>query len=513
MSGDATAARAGEISPSARRNGSCEGARRNATRWAGAARLQAQGVLFAACDALALVGAAVVVPLVAAPGRSLATVAEDWNAGQWMTLHPGGQTVRSVAVMLVVLGFFAKREHYTARLPGGALARDILGATVVALLCEELLLLTAANPQTGPWAPVLRWSITLALLLVGRALGRRLLRRTGAWRLDTVLVASGEATTRVVKALSREAGLGYRVVGTIDVAAPNLQAALQARGEVATAAIEDMVASHGGSFLAIATAATGDEVTTRLAAAARHARIPAALVRVDGAASVMERAGHCFPTHDIAISTLHPKLSRLLAAKAKLLLDFTAAACLLALSAPLMLAIAWQVRRDGGPALFRHQRIGANGRIFPCMKFRTMRTDADAALAEILARDPSAAAEWSATQKLRDDPRITPIGQVLRRTSLDELPQLFNVLRGEMSLVGPRPIVASEVRFYGKHIADYYEARPGITGLWQVSGRSDTSYPRRVQLDVWYVRNWMLWHDIAILLKTVPVVLFRRGAV
>jgi undecaprenyl-phosphate galactose phosphotransferase len=147
------------------------------------------------------------------------------------------------------------------------------------------------------------------------------------------------------------------------------------------------------------------------------------------------------------------------------------------------------------------------------MKFRTMHVDADALLADILARDPAAASEWEASQKLKDDPRITPIGQVLRRTSLDELPQLINVLRGEMSLVGPRPIVAAEVRFYGRHIADYYQARPGITGLWQVSGRSDTSYPRRVELDVWYVRNWVLWHDIAILLKTVPAVLFRRGAV
>jgi undecaprenyl-phosphate galactose phosphotransferase len=114
---------------------------------------------------------------------------------------------------------------------------------------------------------------------------------------------------------------------------------------------------------------------------------------------------------------------------------------------------------------------------------------------------------------LRDDPRITGIGQVLRRTSLDELPQLLNVMRGEMSLVGPRPIVTAEVAFYGPQIADYYEARPGITGLWQVSGRSDTSYLRRVQLDVWYVRNWTLWHDLAILLKTVPAVLQRRGAV
>jgi undecaprenyl-phosphate galactose phosphotransferase len=142
-----------------------------------------------------------------------------------------------------------------------------------------------------------------------------------------------------------------------------------------------------------------------------------------------------------------------------------------------------------------------------------MRVDAAAVLDELLANDPAAAAEWAATQKLRNDPRVTGIGRLLRRTSLDELPQLLNILRGEMSLVGPRPIVASEARFYGEHIHDYYTAKPGVTGLWQVSGRSDTSYARRVQLDVWYARNRSLWHDLRIIAKTVPVVLLRKGAV
>jgi undecaprenyl-phosphate galactose phosphotransferase len=141
-----------------------------------------------------------------------------------------------------------------------------------------------------------------------------------------------------------------------------------------------------------------------------------------------------------------------------------------------------------------------------------MVTDADRVLDQVLATDPAAAAEWAATQKLNDDPRITRFGRFLRRSSLDELPQLFNVLRGEMSLVGPRPIVQAEVGRYAEDIEYYYETKPGLTGLWQVSGRSDTSYERRVRLDVWYVRNWTLWHDIAILLKTIPAVFLQRGA-
>jgi undecaprenyl-phosphate galactose phosphotransferase len=141
-----------------------------------------------------------------------------------------------------------------------------------------------------------------------------------------------------------------------------------------------------------------------------------------------------------------------------------------------------------------------------------MVVDADRVLRRVLATDPEAAKEWASTQKLRDDPRVTPIGGFLRRSSLDELPQLFNVLRGEMSLVGPRPIVHAEVAKYGTDIEHYYAAKPGITGLWQVSGRSEMSYVRRVQLDAWYVRNWTLWHDIAILFKTIPAVFLQRGA-
>ena len=198
---------------------------------------------------------------------------------------------------------------------------------------------------------------------------------------------------------------------------------------------------------------------------------------------------------------------------AKRALDIVAGVLMLIGLAPLMLALAVLIRRDGQPALFRHRRIGASGQVFECLKFRSMIANADAVLADLLARSPEAKAEWDATQKLRKDPRITPVGRLLRKTSLDELPQLINVVLGDMSLVGPRPIVASEVRFYGDKIAYYQAVRPGVTGLWQVSGRSDTTYDRRVQLDVWYVRNRSLWLDIAILFRTLPAVLSRRGAI
>ncbi|MCL5777577.1 sugar transferase [Limibaculum sp. FT325] len=204
----------------------------------------------------------------------------------------------------------------------------------------------------------------------------------------------------------------------------------------------------------------------------------------------------------------------------KRLIDVVASLLLLVLLAPLMLAIAALLKREGGPVLFSQLRVGYRGRRFNCLKFRTMLPDAEARLALVLATDPAAQREWAEFQKLANDPRITRIGQLLRRTSLDELPQLINVLRGEMSLVGPRPIVAPEVPGYDADHAYFQSAdgayycsfKPGITGLWQVSGRASTSHDERIRLDAWYARNWSVWLDVVILLKTFRAVIARTGA-
>ncbi len=198
---------------------------------------------------------------------------------------------------------------------------------------------------------------------------------------------------------------------------------------------------------------------------------------------------------------------------AKVVFDRVSAGLGLLAVSPVMLGIAAYIwMRDPGPILFAHKRIGKDGEPFPCFKFRTMAVDADEILARHLAHSPEAAREWLETRKLRKDPRVTPLGAVLRRTSLDELPQLLNVLRGEMSLVGPRPIVEQEVRHYGEAMQDYMSVRPGLTGLWQVSGRSDVGYAQRVDLDRAYVRQRSFLGDLGILLRTVEVVLRRKGS-
>ncbi len=180
---------------------------------------------------------------------------------------------------------------------------------------------------------------------------------------------------------------------------------------------------------------------------------------------------------------------------------------------PLMIIVAIAVfAHDGGPIVFAHRRIGKDGKNFPCLKFRSMAVDAEDRLRELLANDPEARAEWEKDHKLRNDPRVTKLGDFLRRTSLDELPQLFNVLRGEMSLVGPRPIVAAEISKYGKRFQHYCAVKPGITGLWQISGRNDTTYRARVAMDCIYAKSRSPGLDLAVLLFTVPAVLSRRGS-
>ena len=197
----------------------------------------------------------------------------------------------------------------------------------------------------------------------------------------------------------------------------------------------------------------------------------------------------------------------------KTALDRLGSATLLVLLAPLLATLAlvlWATQ--GGPILFGHRRVGRDGTPFACLKFRTMRTDAAEMLQSILDSDPIAREEWTTTFKLENDPRVTRLGRWLRKTSLDELPQLWNVLKGDMSLVGPRPITESELGLYGAGAAQYKSIRPGLTGLWQVSGRSSLSYDERVALDLAYVRDISFVWDLQIIARTVFSVGLRRGA-
>jgi exopolysaccharide production protein ExoY len=207
------------------------------------------------------------------------------------------------------------------------------------------------------------------------------------------------------------------------------------------------------------------------------------------------------------------KLQRPVGLAAKRMIDVILAVSAIVLLAPLLIiCFVATVVTSPGPALFRHRRVGFKGDYFDCLKFRTMVTDAPERLRRLLEEDPMAAAEWAANRKLRNDPRVTAIGDILRRSSLDELPQLFNVLKGEMSIVGPRPVTEEELVRYSDAVDAYLACRPGITGLWQVSGRSTTTYEKRIAYDAFYARKWSMFLDIRILVVTIPAVLLSDDA-
>jgi len=195
------------------------------------------------------------------------------------------------------------------------------------------------------------------------------------------------------------------------------------------------------------------------------------------------------------------------------LIDIAVAATAILIVLPVIVLICLAIAlQDGGSPIFVHRRIGRGGRVFPCLKLRTMVQDSEDRLRRHLESDPAARAEWALDQKLRRDPRVTPLGLFLRKSSLDELPQLFNVVCGHMSLVGPRPIVPAEVERYGRYMQFYCNVRPGITGLWQVSGRNDVSYRRRVAMDTIYSRTRWVGGDIWIMVRTVPAVFASKGS-
>ncbi len=332
---------------------------------------------------------------------------------------------------------------------------------------------------------------------------RRVLEKVGLWRQRTLVFGSKTAIERAVRVMSADRSMGYSIVGSLS--------AHECRRLTSPESWHAMMVARGADCIAVS-ADSGGEPDADVLASLNMTGIPLALIPSFSSVPVVGCQPQYVHGHDTMLMTWQPRLMEPLARLAKIVMDYVIAGVLCALLLPLFLVITILVRADGGPTLFRHRRIGVGGKCFMCLKFRSMKVNADEILTALLESDPAAAREWALNRKLTNDPRITPIGRFLRLTSLDELPQLWNVLRGEMSLVGPRPIVQSEAEFYGRWIGYYTHMKPGVTGLWQASGRSKTSYDQRVQLDVWYARNWSLWQDIAILLMTIPAVLLRKGA-
>ncbi len=393
--------------------------------------------------------------------------------------------------------------------------------TTIALLVTGLpdfIMLLLGNGVYTAWPVFLSWASLLVILPVLRQGARVLMTRAGIWQIPTALIGisprSGEIWTALKSSLSLGFDVRWLVIEDENASPPESLSLLKPIHSTDPARIAAMVCGQGCKEAIIA---AEDMQSAHLADVVQRlleVNVPVAIIPAINRLPLANATTNYFFGSDILLMQVRSNVQRLPSRIAKRLFDVAVSAFLLILLAPVFMILGIAIKRAGpGPVTYSQTRIGRHGVPFACIKFRTMVIDAEAVLRGWARDNPVLHAEYLKTYKLRDDPRITPIGKWLRKTSLDELPQLWNVLRGDMSLVGPRPVVQKELEeHYGPATQLYIRARPGITGLWQVSGRSDTSYKRRVFLDEWYILNWSFWYDIVILIQTSWIVIARKGA-
>jgi len=400
---------------------------------------------------------------------------------------------------------YFRRQSFWSELQGlikGALVFMALGSLVAILQVQPMQLLVFT-----------RWGVTLvACVVLSRALSRWVLGLTGLWSRPAVIFGSDENAQQAELALRSEPTMGYEVqayVLPVDATAPLPTGASHLPWPVQQADFDALRSFHCVIALEAHQSELRDQLIRQLS---MHQIRSVSVIPAMRGVPLFGLETTQFFSHEVLMLHIRNQLADPGLRAIKRLFDFLGSLCLLLILSPLFAYVAFKVSRDGGSPFFGHERVGQDGQKFKCYKFRSMVVNAQEVLTELLERDAQARAEWEKDFKLKDDPRINPIGHFLRRTSLDELPQLWNVLIGEMSLVGPRPVVQAELERYGEDVVYYLMAKPGMTGLWQVSGRNDVDYETRVYFDAWYVKNWSLWTDIAILFKTISVVTGRRGA-
>lgn len=393
--------------------------------------------------------------------------------------------------------------------------------TTIALLITAIpdLLMYALGRGLYSLTPIiLSWLFLLVFLPISRQGARILLSKIDVWQIPTAMIGISPRTAEICAALKQSLSLGFDVRWLViedpETTTPQSVAALTPIHSSDPARIAQIIGNAGCKEAIVAAedmqSAHFAEVVQRLL----EVNIPVAIIPSINRLPLAGVTTNYFFGRDILMLQVRSNVQRLPSRVVKRFFDIALSALLLVILSPLFLIIAIAIKRtDPGGVTYSQKRIGRHGVPFACIKFRTMVADAETRLRRWQEENPDLYEEYCRTFKLRDDPRVTGIGRWLRRTSLDELPQLWNVFCGHMSLVGPRPVVAQELSdHYGPAAQLYVRTRPGMTGLWQVSGRSDTSYERRVFLDEWYILNWSFWYDIVILIQTAWIVATGKGA-
>jgi exopolysaccharide biosynthesis polyprenyl glycosylphosphotransferase len=426
------------------------------------------------------------------------------------------QTVFFLIPLWIVL-FWLFRAYDTAILFSGhqEYTSVATASTVGIMLVIVLIFLDTSLEIARGWL-LLTWVFSMGFVGLGRFVIRRLIywaRRRGHFMTPTYIVGANAEGIAIAGHLMSAPQFGINVIGFLDdTLAPGETVMPDVVVHGPPDRAESLCARFGVERLIVAT--SGIEREELQAMFKRFVNVDDVAVWLSSGMYEMLTTG--VRVQDIgSMAMISVNRVRLTGINVliKAAIDYAGAAFGLLVLSPLLLYIYIKMKRtDPGPVLYRRRVVGVGGKQFDAFKFRTMVVNSAEVLAEHLASSPAARAEWDKYEKLRNDPRVTPIGDFLRKSSLDELPQLFNVLRGEMSLVGPRMITLEEVERYGQWDMNIHTVKPGITGLWQISGRSELSYAERVRLDMHYIRNYSIWLDLQILLWTIPAVVFRKGA-
>ena len=457
-------------------------------------------------DAIAFAAAFAIATLInvaADPSRNVGI----WFSTQDMERYAAWTGLVFLGLMLFLMRF----QHYSDRRPFWDEMGDILSLiSILAVLDMTLIASTRWNASRLWW--LLVWLSAGIAIVWGRVLTRSVLRKLGLWIRPTIIIGHGENATEAAIALQSEPRMGFQVAGYVNVEDKQPELKLNGRSLKNIKQLEALADQPGIQWVIALEHSQSEQREHWLRTLTQWGATDISVIpAMRGVPLYGTDIAHFF-SHEVALLRVRNNLRRWPARLTKRLFDTSLAALILVFISPLMLLIALALKMEGGNVLFAHQRIGKNGRKFYCYKFRSMVPNAEQQLQVLLQENPVLKEEWNKEHKLKDDPRISQLGDFLRRTSLDELPQLINVIKSEMSLVGPRPIVQEELQKYGIEKSYYLMVRPGMTGLWQVSGRNNVDYETRVYLDAWYVKNWSLWYDLAILFKTIRVVFDKRGA-
>ena len=419
----------------------------------------------------------------------------------------------SVFAIVMVAFYGLNLQHYTIRRSFYDEFREVVYAHYYVGLIG-LAILFMFDLSIGRFKHLYFLLVDVSLVLIFRFISRELLDYFGLWKKNCLMLGSADEILFARAALESQFSLGLKVDGILPIGLDdNQQKKIAIFGLNVFQDIEEAINKNKTSHVVVVlqnlkSSEINSDIEKVMKAGLSYSIIP----DLAGASLLGMRTSHFFK-YELLLFTPRDNLNRASYRAIKRLFDLTLSLIITVTISPIMLAIYLLLKLNGiKNPIYRHERIGLNGEKIQVLKFRTMYQNGDEILNEYLKNNEIARQQWYDQRKLSNDPRITPIGNYLRKTSLDELPQLFNVIWGDMSLVGPRPIVKEEMSQYAEGMHYYYQVRPGITGIWQISGRSLTTYQERIQLDKWYIKNWSIWYDIAILIRTIGVVIFKEGA-